>query len=118
VLRSVDVASKSSAVGGAIREIFHPSKGLVKGFSVVEVWVEPGGEVKKHFHRVAEEVCFVLEGVGSFLLGGEKFLVRAGDYVYIAAGVKHKVKNVGRRVLKLLCLSVPECLEGDTVLAE
>lgn len=62
---------------------------------VVDVWVQPGGDVPTHVQPTQEERFAVLEGRVRFKVGGRKVIAGPGDEVVVAPGVKHSFKNVG-----------------------
>ena len=69
----------------------------VPGREVVQVIVElePGTTAPKHSHP-GEEIIYVLEGTWEYTLDGKAPVVlRAGDVLFIPAGVIHSARNVG-----------------------
>ena len=62
---------------------------------LVDVWVEPGGNQPLHFHPALQERFEVLEGRFRFRLGWRRFSAHRGHEIFVPAGVKHSVKNVG-----------------------
>ncbi len=56
----------------------------------------PGGKAKAHFHEAHETAIYMLEGVVEFLHGPNLEhcdRVKAGDFIYIPAGVPHQPYN-------------------------
>jgi len=70
-------------------------KSLIMG--VVEV--DPGHHTPLHRHR-CEEVYYILEGEGEVEIEGERYEVRRGYAVFLPEGVRHRVFNNGRDVLR------------------
>ena len=69
----------------------------VPGREVVQVIVElePGTTAPRHSHP-GEEVIYVLEGTWEYTLDGKPPVVlKAGDVLFIPAGVIHSARNVG-----------------------
>jgi quercetin dioxygenase-like cupin family protein len=69
----------------------------VPGREVVQVIVElePGTTAPKHSHP-GEEIIYVLEGTWEYTLDGKPPVVlKAGDVLFIPAGVIHSARNVG-----------------------
>jgi len=69
----------------------------VPGREVIQVIVElePGTTAPKHSHP-GEEIIYVLEGTWEYTLDGEPpKVVKAGDALFIPAGVIHSAKIVG-----------------------
>lgn len=61
----------------------------------------------RHWHAANEEAIFVLEGVGTLLIGDETIEVRAGDYIALPAGPEaaHQMRNESQAPLRYLCFS-------------
>lgn len=60
------------------------------------VTIPPGGRAKAHLHEHHETVMYVLQGAGSMWYGenlAEHLTVKAGEYLYIPAGVPHLPYN-------------------------
>ncbi len=58
--------------------------------------IPPGGSAKPHYHENHETAIFVLEGEAEMRHGPdltEVMRARAGDFVYIPAGVPHQPYN-------------------------
>jgi quercetin dioxygenase-like cupin family protein len=64
---------------------------------------------KPHFHKVATELYYVLEGNGSVILDGTKHEVRKGSLVHIPPGLVHSA--VGR--MRVLVVGIPDIGEAD-----
>jgi quercetin dioxygenase-like cupin family protein len=67
------------------------------GQEVVQAIIElnPGITAAKHFHP-GEETIYVLEGVLEYTLEGKApVTLKAGDVLFIPAGVVHSAKNTG-----------------------
>jgi quercetin dioxygenase-like cupin family protein len=69
----------------------------VPGREVVQVIVElePGTTAPRHSHP-GEEIIYVLEGTWEYTLDGKPPVVlKAGDVLFIPAGLIHSARNVG-----------------------
>ena len=61
----------------------------------VRVDLDPGVTFPQHSHP-GEEVIYVLEGVWEYQVEGKGAMrIKAGEVLFIPAGVKHGAKNVG-----------------------
>jgi len=70
----------------------------VPGREVIQVRVDldPGVTFPQHSHP-GEEIIYVLEGVWEYQVDGKGAMrLKAGEVLFIPAGVKHGAKNVGR----------------------
>jgi len=69
----------------------------IPGREVIQVRVDldPGVTFPQHSHP-GEEVIYVLEGVWEYQVEGKGAMrLKAGEVLFIPAGVKHGAKNVG-----------------------
>ncbi|MFB6096912.1 MAG: cupin domain-containing protein [Haloferacaceae archaeon] len=62
--------------------------------SVQHFFVEPGDVVPEHSHE-HEQVGFVLEGSGYFIVDGEETFVAEGDSYVLPGGEPHALENRG-----------------------
>jgi len=63
------------------------------------ITIPPGGRTKAHYHANHETALYVLSGAAEMWSGpdlAEHHVTRAGDYVYIPAGVSHVAANLSR----------------------
>ncbi len=56
----------------------------------------PGQELPMHRHAHEHEVFDVLQGQGTMYLDGEAVELKAGDTIFVPAGVQHGFKNTSR----------------------
>jgi len=68
----------------------------IAGHETVQVIVEilPGKAAPLHTHP-GEEIIYVLEGTLEYEIGGKLSRVKAGDVLFVPAGVPHLARNVG-----------------------
>jgi mannose-6-phosphate isomerase-like protein (cupin superfamily) len=93
--------------GSTIRELHHtPAQ------SLAEATLASGQSTQRHYHRVSEEIYFVLEGEGDLDIDGEKQHVGAGDAALIPASAWHAI--VATSPLRFLCCSAPPYSDDDT----
>ena len=64
---------------------------------------------KEHYHKVATELYYVLEGEGTVVLDGVEHEVRKGSIVHISPGVVHGAK--GR--MRVLVIGIPDIHDED-----
>jgi uncharacterized RmlC-like cupin family protein len=63
------------------------------------VTIPPGGKAKPHLHAAHETAIYVLSGESEMWFGDglrEHLVVRAGDFLYIPAGMPHMPANASR----------------------
>ena len=69
-----------------------------------------------HWHKVLDEVFFILEGTVRFEVEGEPVDARTGDYLRVPPGVVHRFSNVTDEPARFLGFAMPSGL--DEYLAE
>lgn len=69
---------------------------------------EPGQEQKTHTHDGADKIYYVLEGCGTFHIGGDSQDCAEHTMVMAPSGVEHGVVNSGRERLVLLVYMAPK----------
>ena len=69
---------------------------------------EPGQEQKAHTHDHEDKVYYVLEGRGSFTVGGEERVMGAGEIALAPAGQSHGVANRSQARLVTLVFVTPK----------
>jgi quercetin dioxygenase-like cupin family protein len=62
--------------------------------SVQQFRIDPGETVPEHSHP-HEQAGYLVEGVLTFLVGGEELVVRAGDSYVVPGDESHGVENRG-----------------------
>jgi mannose-6-phosphate isomerase-like protein (cupin superfamily) len=99
-----------------IRELLHPDiHGNVRQ-SLAEAIVPVGSVTLLHKHLQSEEIYHITQGHGMMFIGDQQFEVMVGDTVYIPSGTAHKIRNLGKKPLKILCCSTPPYSHDDTEL--
>ena len=69
---------------------------------------EPGQQQKVHAHSGSDKVYYVLEGRGTFHIGGDSEELRANSTVMAPSGVEHGVINASSDRLVLLVYMAPK----------
>lgn len=64
---------------------------------------------KLHYHKVATELYYVLEGEGTVTLDGEQHAVQKGSLVHIPPGVVHGANGK----MRVLVVGIPDISDGD-----
>ena len=100
--------------GSAIRSILDRTNAPVQKQSLAEARVPAGGRTERHDDKVAEELYFILEGVGEIELDGERRMVGPGDELPIPSGTWHTI--MATEPLCFLCCCAPPYMHEDTYL--
>ena len=98
--------------GATIQVLLGPADG-VPHFVTRRFTLEPGGRIPEHRHESIEHEQVMLEGEMVLRLDGDEHVVRAGDCIFIPAGVAHAYENRGQEVVRFLCI-VPRTDEYAT----
>jgi mannose-6-phosphate isomerase-like protein (cupin superfamily) len=98
--------------GSTIRSILDRTNAPVDKQSLAEARVPTGGATQRHYHRLAEEFYFVLEGTGEMEINGETRIVGPGDAILIPAGAWHTI--TAHEALRFLCCCAPPYAHEDT----
>jgi mannose-6-phosphate isomerase-like protein (cupin superfamily) len=104
--------------GSEIRELLAHRNSAIVNQSLAEARLPPGASTTPHYHRVTEEIYYLLEGEGRMRIDGETRNVTPGDAIAIPPGAVHQITNTGGGVLKFLCCCAPGYEHDDTVLVE
>ena len=102
--------------GSQIREIMSPRNSSAQNQSLAEARVALGQTTEEHYHVHAEEIYYILQGVGRMWLEGSIRDVVAGDGIVIPPGERHSIKNTGKDTLVILCCCAPAYTHEDTIL--
>ena len=95
--------------GSTIRELHHTANQ-----SLAEATHEPAQATERHYHRVTEEIYFVVKGSGDMEVDGTHKRIAVGDAVLIPAGAWHTLYNNGTSELRILCSCAPAYSHDDT----
>jgi mannose-6-phosphate isomerase-like protein (cupin superfamily) len=76
----------------------------------------PGGpRGRLHHHTAADNVYIVKRGEGTLTVEGESYRIRENDVVYIPAGMKHALANLGGDVFEIFEIYAPSGRHFDFV---
>lgn len=69
---------------------------------------------RPHYHKIATELYYVLEGEGTVLLDGVKEPVKKGSLVHIPPRVVHGAEGL----MRVLVVGIPDISDGDLFLPD
>jgi mannose-6-phosphate isomerase-like protein (cupin superfamily) len=119
ILRLEECLTKPMEPGrGEQIKVINPSLGTEKLDLHLNRLVPGGPRGKVHHHTNADNVYVVRRGEGTMMVEGEVHLIRENDVVYIPAGVKHSLSNLGNDVLEVFEIYAPSGRHMDFVLDE
>ena len=85
-----------------------------RNFEMRKFRIKPGGNLPKHMHPDIEHEQYVLKGRMKVGIGDKVYEVKAGDAIYIPAGVFHWYVNDGDEEVEFICI-IPKTNEYKTV---
>ena len=112
LLNLADQRSFTTKDGSTIRSILDRTNAPVQAQSLAEAQVSAGTSTQRHYHRLAEEFYFVLEGRGVMEIDSERRAIGPGDAVLIPACARHTITAI--EPLRFLCCCAPPYAHEDT----
>ncbi|MCB1095094.1 MAG: cupin domain-containing protein [Verrucomicrobiales bacterium] len=98
--------------GSTIRSILDLTNAPVVQQSLAEASMSSGGQTERHYHKLSEELYFILEGTASMELDGEVREVGPGDGILIPPGAWHQITALSD--VRFLCCCAPPYSHDDT----
>ncbi len=81
-------------------------------FAMRMMEIEPGGHTSYHSHLEEHQFYFV-EGEPAYIdEKGDETKLNVGDTIYVQADEPHQIKNVGNKVMRMICM-IPILPGGD-----
>ncbi|KXH85952.1 cupin domain-containing protein [Chryseobacterium kwangjuense] len=78
-----------------------------EGLSVKQEKMPAGTAEKLHFHELAKQVFYILEGEAVLYINSEKFLVRKGESISVRPKSEHFIANESHKAVEFLVISSP-----------
>ena len=98
--------------GSTIRSILDRTNAPVQNQSLAEASIPAGGRTQRHYHKIAEEFYFILEGRAAMEIDGETRAAVPGDAILIPPGAWHTI--AAEEALRFLCCCAPPYSHDDT----
>jgi mannose-6-phosphate isomerase-like protein (cupin superfamily) len=80
--------------------------------------VQVRGSLPPHFHKLTQEVVYMLRGEGMLQLGTDRIPIKAGAVVRIPAGTVHTFTNTGETPAVFFVVTAPRWDEQDRVMVK
>ena len=77
-----------------------------------------GTGTRPHYHRLTEEIYYLVVGRGEMRIGDTVRSVGVGDTIAMPPGEIHQITNTGWEPLTFFCCCVPAYEHDDTILVE
>jgi len=85
--------------------------------SVIQERMPPGTGEQLHYHKLAQQVFYILSGAATFEVNGEVLTVQANESIHITPNTHHCIFNTSQADLHFLVISEPKS-QGDRFLVE
>ena len=82
---------------------------------LVVMSLQPGEEIGEEVHEHTDQFFRVEEGNGEIVMDGRASRIDSGMAMLVPGGIKHNIRNTGRKALKLYTLYAPPEHEDGTV---
>lgn len=102
----------TTADGSTIRSILDRANAPVQNQSLAEASLKAGQSTQRHYHRLTEEIYFILEGRADMEVDGDTREVGAGDAILLPPGAWHVIR--AQTPLRFLCSCAPPYSHEDT----
>lgn len=84
--------------------------------SMAEAVVGVRETTEYHYHKRSTEIHYILEGRGVMETEGEERKVSKDQVIIIPRIEKHRIMNIGDKLLRFLCLSAPPYDDEGTII--
>lgn len=98
--------------GSTIRSILDRTNAPVAMQSLAEASMKSGGKTERHYHKLSEEIYFILDGTATMEIDGEVQEIGPGHGVLIPSGAWHQITAVSD--VRFLCCCAPPYAHDDT----
>ncbi len=103
-----------TADGSTIRSLLDRTTAPVRQQSLAEATIAAGAATTRHYHRVAEEIYYLVAGHAEIEIDGERAWVGSGDAILIPAGSWHQITAAADGAIRMLCCCSPPYSHDDT----
>jgi len=86
---------------------------LVESHEMSGLLVQVRGSLPPHFHKLTQEVVYLLNGEGLLQVGADRIPIKAGAVVRIPAGTVHTFTNTGPAPAVFFVVTTPRWDEQD-----
>lgn len=102
----------TTADGSTIRSILDATNAPVQNQSLAEASLPEGAATERHYHKLSEEIYFILEGEAVMEIDDGQQQVGPGDAILIPPGAWHQI--TARTAVRFLCCCAPVYAHEDT----
>jgi mannose-6-phosphate isomerase-like protein (cupin superfamily) len=110
-----DCTPLTSEHGEIVYELAGTAVGSSQQHSLAHIELPPGKASLKHYHPIAEESYYILNGTARLVIDGETFTMTPGQAVVITPEQVHQIFNDGPDVLHFLAVCAPAWTPDNSV---
>jgi mannose-6-phosphate isomerase-like protein (cupin superfamily) len=85
--------------------------------SIIQERVPAGGAEVMHYHNIARQFFYILEGQGTITFDDQIVMLETGEGIEIPPKVKHQFKNPSNEDVHFLVISAPSTRGDRTTIA-
>jgi mannose-6-phosphate isomerase-like protein (cupin superfamily) len=105
-----DIEEQTEANGDFRRVLFTGPR-----MQLVVMALQPGEELGEEVHVSTDQYFRVEEGKGKIWMDGDEAAIESDMAIVVPAGMRHNIKNIGHKTLKLYTLYAPPQHADGTV---
>ena len=98
--------------GSTIRSILDRTNAPVQLQSLAEASLPAGAQTDRHYHKLSEEIYFILDGHAAIEIDGETRDVGPGDGILLPSSAWHQITAATN--VRFLCCCAPPYSHEDT----
>lgn len=83
--------------------------------SVIQEIMPSGTKEIKHKHSTSQQFFFIIKGVATFLINGEKHIINSNQGIHIQPNIFHQISNETNENLEFIVVSQPHS-HGDRII--
>jgi mannose-6-phosphate isomerase-like protein (cupin superfamily) len=100
-------------INGNFFELINPRNSNIKNYDISVLEVDPGNSGRYHFHKLGEEVFYILDGKGKVTIADQDYSIQKGDCISVDRGQPHCLKNDSDQMLVVLLINSPPLSDED-----
>jgi quercetin dioxygenase-like cupin family protein len=100
---SVNHIEEDGADGVKVRWVINKEDDGAENFAMRVFEIAPNGHTPEHSH-VSEHEVYVIEGKGIVIHEGSEEQLKPGYVVFVPPNIRHQFRNIGKEILRILCL--------------
>jgi len=113
---SYDKSPITALDGALIYELMNEEERKRLDVALAFGFLPAGRKAIPHYHKVSEELYYIIDGFGEVRVGEQNFEVKKGSVIYVPTDSVHALKNGSdSEELKILCVSSPSYTEEDFI---